>query len=154
LVEQSSAEEIGLIYVSISALRLPAQAAEVDAIVDWSQTRNRQLGVTGALVFTERRFAQYIEGPAAAVDELMLSIARDQRHRDLDIIFKKPIVHRRFGTWALAYAGPSTFVAGHVLAVADAATPVARAKFADRLIETMGQFVDAQLIEERRRRDT
>ncbi len=143
--------EIGLVYVSVSTLRLPGQAGEVDAIVDRSQARNRALGVTGALVFTEKRFAQYLEGPAAAVDELMLSIGRDPRHRDVDLVLRKPIPRRRFATWALAYAGPSTFVAGHVLAVADAPTDSTRSKYAERLIDTMSQFVEAQLMEQRRK---
>lgn len=144
-------DEIGLIYVSLSTLRLPAEAGEIDAIVDWSRGRNRELDVTGALVFTEKRFSQYIEGPASGVDALIASISRDPRHRDVDVIFRKPIPQRRFGTWQLAYAGPSTFVAGHVLAVAEANTPAARTKYADRLIDTMSQFVEAHLIEQRRK---
>jgi hypothetical protein len=143
--------EIGLVYVSLSTLRLPAQAGEVDAIVQWSQGQNRNLNVTGALVFTEKRFAQYLEGPAERVDGLMASIGRDPRHRAVDVIFRKPLARRRFATWTMAYAGPSTFVAGHVLAVADAATQPARVKFADRLIDMMSQFVEAQLIEQRRK---
>lgn len=145
-------EEVGLVYVSISTLRLPAQAGEVDAIVDWSRGRNCELGVTGALVFTEKRFAQYLEGPARNVDALMSSIRGDSRHRDVDLIFRSPLPRRRFATWQMAYAGPSTFVAGHVLAVADATAPVTRAKYAERLIEMTYQFAEAQLIEQRRQR--
>lgn len=149
-MSETGGAEIGLIYVSLSNLRLPGQVGEVDAIVDWSRRHNGELGVTGALVFTEKRFAQYLEGPIDDVDRLMRSIGVDPRHRDVDIVFRQPIERRRFATWALAYAGPSTFVAGHVLAVADAANQAARRKFADRLIDTMSQFVAAQVIEQRR----
>jgi hypothetical protein len=149
-LSEASEREIGLLYLSVSTLRLPAQAGEVDAIVDWSHRRNRELDVTGALVFTERRFAQYLEGPEVHVDALMASIARDPRHRSIDLVARKPLAARRFATWAMAYAGPSTFVAGHVLAIADAPSQPARAKYADRLIDMMGQFVQAQLIEQRR----
>ncbi|HEX8400247.1 MAG TPA: BLUF domain-containing protein [Allosphingosinicella sp.] len=150
--EPSPAGPIGLLYISTSNLRLPDEAAhEVDSIVNWSRRRNQAIGVTGALVFTERRFAQYLEGPACGVDELMASISRDARHRDIDLIFRKPIDRPRFETWALAYAGPSTFVAGHVLAAADASGAGSRAKQADRLVETMSQFVQAQVMEQRRR---
>ena len=142
--------EIGLIYVSVSTLRLPAEAGEVDAIVDWSQRHNREVGVTGALVFTEKRFAQYLEGPVGSIDSLMESILKDARHRNVDVVFRRRIMHRHFATWALAYAGPSTFVAGHVLSLADARGENARTKFADRLIEMMSQFVEAQMIEQRR----
>lgn len=144
-------EEIGLIYVSTSTLRLPGQAGEIDAIVNWSRDRNRTIEVTGALVFTEKLFSQYLEGSAERVDTLMNSIVRDPRHRDIDVLVRRPIAQRRFATWQMAYAGPSTFVAGHVLAAAEANGPAARTKYADRLIDIMSQFAEAQLIEQRRK---
>lgn len=149
-MDEASGEEIGLLYVSVSNLRLPAEAGEVDAIVDWSQRRNLELGVTGALVFTEKRFAQYLEGAAGAVDDLLASILRDPRHRDVNVVLRSPVQRRRFAGWSMAYAGPSTFVAGHVLAVADAQRQAVREKYADRLIDMMGQFAQAKLIEQRR----
>lgn len=142
--------EIGFLYVSVSTLHLPQQGGEVDAIVDWSQRRNADLDVTGALVFTERNFAQYLEGPAEAVDDLMRSIGRDPRHRDIRPIFRRQQPQRLFDTWALAYAGPSTFVAGHVLSVVEAGEGPASQKAADRLVAILRQFVQAQLIEQRR----
>jgi hypothetical protein len=146
--------EISLLYVSRSALRLPDEAGAVDAIIATSLLRNRQLDVTGALVFTERQFAQYLEGPAEGVHRLMDSIRRDPRHNDVRIIFDKPLQARRFPTWAMAYAGPSTFVAGHVLTLADADSPSREAKAAERLIALMRQFVEAQLIQEQRKRSS
>ncbi len=143
--------ETSLLYVSRSTLRLPEESGAVAAIVAGSQTRNRDLGVTGALVFTERQFAQYLVGPAEGLQALMDSILRDPRHRDVRTVFTRPLHGRRFPTWAMAYAGPSTFVAGHVLAVADAPSEADRSKYADRLIETMSQFVQAQLAEQRRK---
>lgn len=142
--------EISLLYVSRSEVRLPNEAGAVDAIVATSMSRNPGLGVTGALVFTERQFAQYLEGPEASVRELMESIRRDCRHSDLHMIFDKPLQGRRFPTWAMAYAGPSTFVAGHVLTLGEADTPGRQTKAAERLISLMRQFVEAQLIERRR----
>ncbi len=149
-MDERSESEVALIYVSVSRIKLPGEAAEVDRIVQWSQERNRDLDVTGALVFTEKRFAQYLEGPAAHVEALMQSIGRDTRHRDLQIVLRRPIEERRFPTWAMAYAGPSTFVAGHVLALAEASSEPARVKSAERLVELMQQFVQAQLAERRR----
>ncbi len=151
-MDERSVSEVALIYVSVSTLRLPREAEEVDRIVDWSLGRNAELGVTGALIFTEKRFAQYLEGPAAGVDALMASIAGDPRHRALDVVFRRPIEERRFATWALAYAGPSTFVSGHVLTLAEAKGEAARLKHADRLTDVMQQFVQAQLAEQRRQR--
>ncbi len=146
--------EISLLYVSRSTLRLPGEAGAVDAIVATSQSRNPHSGVTGALVFTEKQFAQYLEGPEESVRALMDSILRDPRHADVQMIFEQPMSGRRFPTWAMAYAGPSTFVAGHVLTLAEATTPSRRSKAAERLISLMRQFVEAQLIEQRRKGST
>jgi hypothetical protein len=143
--------DVSLLYVSRSALRLPDEAGGVDAIVATSLSRNPGLGVTGALVFTEKQFAQYLEGPEEGVRTLMESIRRDPRHSDIKMIFDKPLQGRRFPTWTMAYAGPSTFVAGHVLTLAEAETPGRQTKAAERLISLMRQFVEAQLIELQRK---
>lgn len=139
-----------LLYVSRSNLQLPRQRPEVDAIVAESQARNATMGVTGALVFTERLFAQYLEGSDEALDSLMDRIGRDPRHREVEIVHRAAIPTRRFETWELAYAGPSTFVAGNVWPLTDGVPAAARRKAAERLIKLMGQFVDAHLIEQRR----
>jgi phytoene dehydrogenase-like protein len=139
-----------LLYVSRSMLDLPRQAAEVDAIVAASLPRNQRLDVTGALVFTERHFAQYFEGPRASIDELMASIRRDPRHCEVQVVLDREVPARRFGAWAMAYAGPSTFVAGNVLPLTDMLPPAQQLKAAERLIELMRQFVDAHLAARRR----
>jgi hypothetical protein len=140
----------GLLYVSRSNLQLPRQRAEVDAIVAEAQARNATMGVTGALVFTERLFAQYLEGADGALEILMDSIGGDPRHSDVVIVYQEAIPARRFETWELAYAGPSTFVAGNVWPLTEQGSAPARRKAAERLIKLMGQFVEAHLIEQRR----
>lgn len=139
-----------LLYVSRSNLQLPRQRPEVDAIVADSQTLNATMGVTGALVFTERLFAHYLEGSQEALDILMERIRRDPRHRDVAIVYEEEIPARRFETWELAYAGPSTFVAGNVWPLTEPSPAASRRKAAERLIKLMGQFVQAHLIEQRR----
>lgn len=139
-----------LLYVSRSNLQLPRDAREIDDIVATGTRYNATVGVTGALVFTQRLFAQNLEGDDAALDGLMERIRTDPRHRDVEVVYREAIPQRRFETWALAYAGPSTFVAGNVLPLTDAGPPAARRKAAERVIRLMAQFVDAHLIEQRR----
>ena len=143
-----------LLYVSRSTLELPRQAQQIEAIVQVSRSRNAGIDVTGALVFTERHWAQNIEGPEAAIDELMESIRRDRRNTDVDVVYREPIADRRFATWAMAYAGPSTFVAGNVLPLTDPLPAAGKRKASERLITLMRQFVEASLIEEQRRNST
>lgn len=83
----------------ISASRLAEDEADelVADIVKDSVPRNHRLHVTGALLFTGRSFAQYLEGPADAVDALQ-GIVDDLRHENIRTIAEGVYSHRRFVT--------------------------------------------------------
>ena len=95
-----------LVYVSDV---LATADFELAALVSQSRARNAVLAITGALIFTGYRFAQYIEGPDAAVVLLMKSIVADNRHENVTVIASGAIEQRRFADWTLAYAGRSVF---------------------------------------------
>jgi hypothetical protein len=99
------------LYVSISRLTPEEAMDEVEKIVAVSRPRNRDLDVTGALLFTGERFAQLLEGPADGVAVLQQSIFRDPRHREVTTIHSRDVDEREFMGWSLAYAGPSRLVA-------------------------------------------
>jgi hypothetical protein len=99
------------LYVSISTLTPEDAMDEVEKIVAVSRPRNRDLNVTGALLFTGERFAQLIEGPADSIAALQQSIFRDPRHCDVTTIHSRDVDEREFMGWSLAYAGPSRLVA-------------------------------------------
>jgi hypothetical protein len=99
-----------LIYVSRSLLMMPSQSAEIDQIVAVSARRNAQLGIRGSLLFTERHFAQLLEGPRDAVEEVMLSIESDHRHEQVTVIERRPIDGYRFVGWSLSYWGDAGYV--------------------------------------------
>jgi len=141
---------ISLFYVSTSALQPAQRDVELDRIVQTALGRNPRYGITGALAFTERHFAQNVEGPEESVERLMANIRGDWRHKDVQLVYREPMRERRFPTWSMAYAGPSTFVAGHVRSLLDGGQGPANRKAAERLILLMRQFVEAQLIEQRR----
>ena len=101
-------------YICTSNLTGSDAEDQVRDIVAVSLPRNRSLDVTGALLFTGVRFAQYLEGPRSAITELRASIIADTRHEDVRTIASGPYEHRRFLRWSLAYAGPSRFVAAKV----------------------------------------
>ena len=108
-----------LIYVSRSCLRLPEQAAEIDRIVCGSTERNAILAVRGALIFTERHFAQILEGPEASIVELMRSIERDRRHEQVTVIESRRIPGYRFSDWSLCYWGDASYMDDQVARVLD-----------------------------------
>ena len=74
-------------------------------ILSVSRSKNRRLGVTGALLFSRGRFAQVFEGSQASVEAVFEAIQRDLRHRDVKVLYFKPIGKRNFGDWSMAFAG-------------------------------------------------
>lgn len=52
-----------------------------------ARARNPDLSVGGVLLFDGECFCQWIHGPAAAVNQLVATIALDSRHEDFRLIF-------------------------------------------------------------------
>ena len=78
-------------------------AVDIQGILGRSRMRNRRLDITGMLAYSGRHFAQVLEGAVAAVEPLVADVARDPRHGDFTIVFRKPIVARDYGEWSMGY---------------------------------------------------
>jgi hypothetical protein len=100
-----------LLYVSSRQSRDGLYIRDVEDIVSPARTRNAALDVTGALVATPTHYAQMLEGSRTALDELLGSIGRDERHTDMRLIHLEPQARRELARWSLAYSGDSTYVA-------------------------------------------
>lgn len=70
-----------------------------------SAPSNHALGVTGALIFTTAHFAQVLEGPPLAIENLLLKIGKDRRHRLVQVLQRRYVARRMFPEWSMAYAG-------------------------------------------------
>lgn len=127
-----------LLFVSISLIPSADEAREIGSILAVGERRNAKLGVTGALVFTHRHFAEIIEGPADALAQLMTSIRRDPRHADLFEVDCLAIDRPTFARWAMAYHGPATYVGKRVEALLTGGT-VADARELRSLICALSQ---------------
>ena len=92
---------------------------EIARIVEVSRERNAEREVTGALIYTRARFAQILEGPAEAVDEIMDKISRDDRHRQVTVVDVRRTPQRRFADWSLCYSGASHYIDKHIRPVLD-----------------------------------
>lgn len=86
---------------------------EIDRILQIAQVRNAAAGVTGALMFNERKFTQVLEGDESAVRDIMHSIERDPRHSDIVILATGAVPHRSFTSWSMAFAGTSEVAKAH-----------------------------------------
>jgi hypothetical protein len=96
---------ISLLYVSRSRLGAEQEKAALADIVEVAVHRNLGAGVTGALVHTGPSFAQILEGPEDAVEEILSAIIQDSRHGDLRVEDRRPAALRRFANWGMVLLG-------------------------------------------------
>lgn len=107
-----------LLYVSRSTLQTGTDALEIEDILATARSRNQALDVTGALIYTNDNFAQLLEGPPDAIEQLMIGIQQDPRHTDVRTVREEKDAFRRFKGWHMAYNGSSVFIARHVRVLA------------------------------------
>jgi hypothetical protein len=97
-----------LAYVSTSMLANdPREREQIADILLTARTRNAEAKITGALLATDKNFAQVLEGERAAVQATYDRIARDPRHVGIVPVLMQPIEARQFPEWSMAYIGPS-----------------------------------------------
>lgn len=92
-----------LLYVSQA--HVDPCGPEPRRILEGATQRNAELGITGLLCFSGDHFAQVLEGPAAALEEVMTSIRADGRHKPLREWPARPVDDGRwFPGWSMGYA--------------------------------------------------
>ena len=79
--------------------------SEISNILKIARANNSKRGVTGALLYSDRCFAQVLEGPLASVETVFEQIECDGRHRDIKILHFRPIEVRSFGAWSMGFVG-------------------------------------------------
>ena len=87
-----------LIYLSESVSPV-ASALAMSDILAVARPNNARDDITGALTATNGRFIQIVEGPAAALDDLMRRLASDTRHRVIEVLERRSVAARGFPTW-------------------------------------------------------
>lgn len=103
----SANELISLSYCSTATFRAGrgdfGVDPEVSRILVHSRRNNRRRRLGGVLHFGNGCFFQYLEGPADEVDRLYATICRDERHRDVRRLTRRPIRARRFEDWTMKF---------------------------------------------------
>lgn len=130
-----------VVYVSRSLLPEPAAGTELERILARARQGNAARGITGALLFSEDCFAQALEGPAPAVEEVFEAIQCDPRHADVVVLEAAPVAAREFGAWSMAYAGRCRQAGARFSALAGAG-PGEAATAAGRVLGLLRAVVD------------
>ena len=90
-----------IVYSSHSTV--PMQSDDLEDLLERARARNAQLGISGALVYTDGVFLQILEGERAPVEALMAGIRKDVRHENVEILREGDIASARFSHWKMAY---------------------------------------------------
>ena len=85
--------------------------AEITQILQTSRRKNKEQNVTGALLFDSGYFAQALEGPRLAIEQIFERIQRDPRHGDVTVLSSQTDGRRDFPEWSMARIAPPGGVA-------------------------------------------
>ncbi len=94
-----------LLYRSHDRTPPEGRKAELGALFTVARSRNKQLGVTGALLLADGHFVQVLEGDEMIVRALYDHIATDPRHDHVELIETTVLAARVFARWAMAEVG-------------------------------------------------
>ncbi len=102
-----STELHSLAYYSRNAIEgTPEQVqAEIATILASARRKNRERGITGALIFSDGLFAQVLEGERDSIEAVFEIIQCDMRHREVTMLHLSPVDERSFGEWSMAFGG-------------------------------------------------
>lgn len=114
-----------LAYFSRNTMTGPPAVIEagIGAILQVARDKNRLAGITGALLFSGGCFAQVLEGPQAALEDLFETIQYDPRHDNVTILHFHPISARSFDGWSMAYAGQTDAMRDQAVAASALGSP-------------------------------
>lgn len=89
-----------IIYASVAVA--PFGDQELLGLLDGARTFNKTLAITGLLLYKNRKFLQYLEGPIGDLEALYARIEKDPRHRAATIISCGES-ERQFADWSMGF---------------------------------------------------
>ena len=81
-------------------------AADLKKLLVRSRILNRQVDVTGILVYQAGMFLQALEGEEEAVQTTFSRIEKDVRHGDVHVLHRNSTINKRrmFGEWSMGFS--------------------------------------------------
>ncbi|WP_037320227.1 BLUF domain-containing protein [Salegentibacter sp. Hel_I_6] len=90
-----------LVYVSRQSHVISDK--DLKELLSTSRRNNREITITGILIYFQGSFIQYIEGKEENVDFLYSKIAKDQRHQSVTELDSGFNAERAFSDWSMAF---------------------------------------------------
>jgi Sensors of blue-light using FAD len=92
---------IRLVYISFATKIMSDE--ELRNLLQVAREKNKELDVTGMLLYRDGFFIQALEGEEETVLKLYNKIKTDPRHRSVLQIFREPMQQRSFGEWSMGF---------------------------------------------------
>ncbi|OYW56709.1 MAG: blue light sensor protein [Hyphomicrobium sp. 32-62-53] len=87
----------------ISSASPPMSTEELLTLLQKCRENNAGRGVTGMLLYANGTFLQVLEGAEEVVDELVEIIKKDPRHKNIQMLYRKPIERREYSDWSMGF---------------------------------------------------
>lgn len=91
--------QLGYVSTASRAMRRD----DLIAILETARSLNRDVGVTGLLLFEGGHFLQVLEGPEPAVHEIFARISEDPRHMQIRLLFEGEVDEPQFADWSMGF---------------------------------------------------
>ncbi|WP_051253982.1 BLUF domain-containing protein [Arenibacter latericius] len=78
-------------------------SGDIQSILETARKRNKELGITGCLVFHNSCFVQILEGKKKHVKSVFQDIKGDKRHCNVKLLWKGKVEERGFNDWSMGY---------------------------------------------------
>jgi hypothetical protein len=90
-------------HVYVSSAVTPLNREELMALLEKSRINNAKAGITGMLLEKDGNFMQVVEGPEKAVQDLLIKIESDARHRGFTMLLDGYEDTRQFESWSMGF---------------------------------------------------
>ena len=98
---RSTPSLVQLVYVSSAVA--PFSPGELVSLLEKSRSRNKQIGISGMLLYHDGNFMQLLEGEEEQVGKTHSRIVQDPRHRGCLTLIHGSIAERTFPTWSMGF---------------------------------------------------
>jgi hypothetical protein len=87
----------------ISTPTLPFSFLGLSRLLCHIYLNNQTNDITGILIFKDNQFTQILEGQESSVEKIWLTIQKDERHTDLQLLSKESIEMKSFIKWSMLF---------------------------------------------------